>query len=207
MKVLLIVDVLNDFAHPKGSMYTPGGETISKVINKFSDKFDHVVLVKDWHPANHKCFASNNEGANVFDVVDLNGVQQVMWYDHCVQETWGSEVFSELNKNWDSIQNKGTNPELDSYSAFLENDQKTKTHLAEHLRKIGASEVYVVGLATDFCIKYTVLDAIGEGFNTFVVLDAIRGINLQPKDSKKAIQEMLEAGATLINSKHILEKW
>ena len=104
------------------------------------------------------------------------------------------------------VQNKGINPELDSYSAFIENDRKTKTGLEYHLRKIGATEVYVVGLATDYCIKYTVLDSILEGFKTFVILDAIRGINLQKNASKEAIQEMLEAGATLINSKHILEK-
>ena len=207
MKVLLIVDVLNDFAHPKGTMYTPGGETISKVINTFSDNFDHIVLVKDYHPANHKCFASNNEGAKYGDVVDLNGVQQVMWHDHCIQNTWGSEPFYELYGNWDHVQLKGMNPELDSYSGFLENDLKTKTGLAIHLEEIGASEVYVVGLATDFCIKYTVLDAIEEGFKTYVIVDTIRGINIEPKDSKKAMQDMLEAGAILVNSKWIIEKF
>lgn len=206
MRVLLVVDVLNDFAHPKGSMYTPGGETISRLINQFEGKFDYVVIVRDLHPENHKCFASNNPGTKVLDVIDLNGVKQVMWYDHCVKGTWGAELFKELKIKHHYVQYKGRNPELDSYSAFVENDGKTKTGLADYLKKIGATEVYVVGLATDCCIKYTVLDAISEGFNTYVIVDAIRGINVHKKDSKKAMHEMLKAGATLIDSKHILEK-
>lgn len=203
MKALLVVDILNDFADPKGNLYVKDGYQIIPIVNKLCMKSEYVVSVEDWHPANHKSFASNHEGKKPFEVVDLNGISQVLWTDHCVQGTWGAEPHPKLSSFANYVQKKGMNPELDSYSAFFENDQKTRTGLSEHLKSIGVDEVYIVGLATDYCIKFTAIDAVKEGFKTFVIVDAIRGVNIGKKDSKKSMFEMLKNGVILIDSKEV----
>ncbi len=191
---LLLVDPLNDFADPKGSLYVKDGEKIIPLINELQERdFDVTVLIQDWHPENHGSFASTHN-APLFSVIDLNGIPQVMWADHCVQNSWGAEPHKDLNKKWDFVIQKGMNTELDSYSAFYENDNKTSTGLTEKLRNLGVEIVYVVGLATDYCIKFTVLDAIKDGFKVILNEDAIKAVNVNPEDGKKAIIEMFNAG-------------
>lgn len=197
MKALLLVDPLNDFADSKGSLYVKGGEEIIPVINKIINDYDVKVLIQDWHPSNHGSFASTNNEP-LFSVIDLNGIPQVMWTDHCVQNTWGSEPHKDLDPNWNYGIRKGMNPSLDSYSAFYENDQKTKTGLAETLKELGVTDVYIVGLATDYCVKFTALDSVKDGFNTFVIKDAIRAVNINPTDGDQAIEEMKKSGVTII---------
>jgi len=197
MKALIIVDPLNDFADPKGSLYVKGGQEIIEKINDISDDYDTVILIQDWHPANHKSFASNND-ANLYEMITLNGIPQVMWPDHGIQDTWGSEPHPGLKKNWKFIIKKGKNPELDSYSAFYENDQKTKTELTSVLNKLRVTEVDIVGLATDFCVKFTAMDAIKDGFIVNLLTDCIRGVNIEPDDSDLAIYEMGVCGVNIL---------
>lgn len=197
-KILLLVDPLNDFADKSGSLYVPNGEKIIPEINKITNenKFDIIILIQDWHPENHKSFAINNNEP-LFSKIDLNGIEQVMWPVHCVQNTWGSEPHKDLINNWDHIVKKGTNINVDSYSAFFENDSLTKTDIFEILRNIKKTdEIYIVGLATEYCVKYTALDAIKFHDNVYIFQKAIAGIN--DSDVTEAINEMINKGINLI---------
>ena len=198
-KVLLLVDPLNDFADKNGSLYVPGGENIIPEINKLmvDIDFDKIVLIQDWHPSNHKSFASNND-AELFSVQDLNGIDQVMWPEHCVQDTWGSEPHPDLDIKWDHIVRKGKNTEVDSYSAFYENDGKTKTDIFELFRNLKirrTDDIYIVGLATDYCVKYTAVDAKKFHDNVYLVENAIAGIN--EDDVRSSIDVMFNVGVQL----------
>jgi len=196
-KVLLLVDPLNDFIDKNGSLYVKDGEQIIPYINGIMGDFEEVILIQDWHPYNHGSFAATNREP-LYSIIDLNGISQVMWPNHCVQNTWGSEPHKDLNPYWNHVVQKGMNPKLDSYSAFYENDQKTKTGLTELLKSLNVTDVYVVGLAADYCIKFTTLDSIKDGFNTYLIKDAVRTVNLNKTDGEVALTEMEKAGVKII---------
>ncbi|WP_373521346.1 bifunctional nicotinamidase/pyrazinamidase [Aquiflexum sp.] len=199
-KALIIVDVQNDFT-PGGALGVKEGDTIVPIINDLQSKFDFIVATQDWHPSDHGSFADNHEGKKIGEFIDLNGVNQILWPVHCVQGSFGAEFHKNLKKDkWKAIFQKGTNPLVDSYSGFFDNNKQGDTGLSEYLKNQGVEEVYICGLATDFCVKFTVLDAISEGFQTYLVADATKAVNLQSVDYLKALEEMKAAGAKIIVS-------
>lgn len=203
---LIIVDVQNDFCEG-GALEVKNGNEIIPVINKLikSNKFDEIIATQDWHPKNHKSFASNHKNKNVYDVIKLNGITQVLWPDHCVQRKKGSRFHKDLNLDKKfKVFKKGTNPEIDSYSGFYDNDHKSSTGLSEYLKKKKVEKVYITGLATDYCVKFTAIDSIKEGFSTFVIKDAVKGVNINKRDSQIAFADMKIAGVRLLTSKQNL---
>lgn len=204
MRALLIVDVQNDFL-PGGSLAVSDGDKILPVINRLLEQpFDMIVATKDWHPANHGSFAANHAGKEVGDLIDLGGIEQVLWPVHCVQESLGAE----LSPKWSSDQvhkvfYKGIDPEIDSYSAFFDNGHLRETGLRDYLKEHGVDELYIVGLATDYCVKYSALDAKKLGFDVIVITDACRGVELKQGDIEHALEEMVEAGVVLTTSEGI----
>lgn len=202
MKTLLIVDLQNDFC-PGGALAAHNGDQIIPVINRIMSNFDLVVATQDWHPPEHKSFAINN-GKNVGDVITLNGQPQVMWPAHCVQHTWGAEFHAALDlSRIQHISQKGQNPDVDSYSGFFDNDHKSATDLKVFLNKHQAKKLYICGLVTDYCVKFSALDARRLGFDTYVIEDACCAVNLQPHDGQKAIEEMRLAGIHIVKGNDI----
>jgi len=198
-KTLLIVDVQNDFC-PGGSLEVPEGDKVVPVINRLTKKFDHIIQTQDWHPAGHSSFASSHKGKDPFTSIMVDYGEQVLWPDHCIQGSHGAEFHSDLSTNkTEAIIRKGFRKKVDSYSTFFENDQKTKTGLTGYLTNREITELYVCGLATDFCVKWSVLDGIKEGFDVFVIHDAVRGIDMNGS-VEKAWNEMKEAGAVIVKS-------
>jgi nicotinamidase/pyrazinamidase len=188
-KILIIVDVQNDFC-PNGNLAVKDGDLITPYINKLiqSKDYDFIVATKDWHPKDHKSFASNNN-KSVGEFIKLNGVLQIMWPDHCIKGTVGAQLHSALDQdNIDFIFTKGSNKEIDSYSAFFENDLQTKTGLDEFLKAKSVTNIDVVGLALDYCVKATAIDAQSLGYNTTVLLEGTKAVNLNEGDDKKAIE-------------------
>ena len=177
MKALIIVDMQNDFM-PGGNLAVSGGNEIVSRINEIQKKFDIVVATQDWHPANHKSFASQHEGKNPFDIIDLNGLEQTLWPDHCVQGTTGANFHKDLNTNKiEAIFRKGTNPEIDSYSGFFDNGRKKATGLHGYLQERKVSSVFVCGLAADFCVYYTAMDALSLGYSTTILDESVKAID------------------------------
>lgn len=198
---LLIVDVQHDFL-PGGALAVAEGDTIVPIINKLQEKISFIVATQDWHPREHESFAANHPGKNSGEFIELAGVRQILWPVHCVQDTVGAAFHPELKTyNWRNIFQKGTNPKVDSYSGFFDNNRKGDTGLGDYLKNNGIRRVFVVGLAADYCVKFTVLDALSLGFDTYLIEDATKGVNLSPEDTTLAIQEMENAGANLIHSK------
>ncbi|HEX8277258.1 MAG TPA: bifunctional nicotinamidase/pyrazinamidase [Segetibacter sp.] len=198
MKALLLVDIQIDFI-PGGSLAVPGGNEIISIVNKLQQQFDVVAATQDWHPGNHKSFASNHKDKNTFDIIQLHGLEQVLWPDHCVQGTKGAEFLKELNMNKvEAIFRKGTDPEIDSYSGFYDNGHRKTTGLADYLKGKQATEVYIAGLAADYCVYYTAKDALLEGFTTYVIEDAVRAINVE--GFKEAKKDIISKGGKIINS-------
>lgn len=200
MDALLLIDLQNDFC-PGGALEVPEGDAVIPVANEWMQRFDLVVATQDWHPADHKSFAANHPGMlRPGQVVQLNGLQQILWPIHCVQNSFGAELVPALNvKGIHHIVYKGTDPEIDSYSGFFDNGKRKATGLGDYLLGKGVRRVWVMGLATDYCVKYTVLDALDLGLETRVVVRGCRGVNLRPGDVDAALQEMQTAGATLVN--------
>jgi nicotinamidase/pyrazinamidase len=197
-KALILTDIQNDFV-PGGALAVPNGDQVVPVANRLVPQYDLVIATQDWHPENHKSFASQHPGMNIGDVIELGGLQQVLWPDHCIRETTGAELVRGLNtKLIHKIFYKGTDPNIDSYSAFFDNEHRKSTGLGNFLKEQYINEVYVMGLATDYCVKYSVLDAIKLGFTTCVILEGCRGIDLNPGDCERAIIEMKKAGAIVI---------
>lgn len=191
---LLIVDVQNDFI-PGGALEVREGDQIIPIINSIQGKFKHVIATQDFHPANHGSFASQHKGKNPGEFVVLGGLDQILWPDHCVQGSFGAEFHADLDQStWEAVFQKGKNPEVDSYSGFFDNARKGDTGLNAYLKGQGIDTVYVCGLALDYCVKFTALDAISLGYKTYLIEDATRAVNLSPEDGKKAIQEMKNAG-------------
>jgi nicotinamidase/pyrazinamidase len=175
--VLLVIDVQNDFC-PGGALAVPGGDAVVPVINRLAQDFPHVVLTQDWHPRGHLSFASSHSGKSAFDTVEAPYGQQIVWPDHCVQGTTGAAFHPALDiPHAELILRKGFRREIDSYSAFFENDHKTPTGLGGYLRERAFHRVFLCGLATDFCVRYSAEDAKSLGFDVAVIIDACRGID------------------------------
>ena len=200
MKTLLLVDLQNDFM-PGGPLAVPGGDQIIPIINQLIPKFPLVVASQDWHPANHLSFAVNHPGKKVGEVILLDDIEQILWPVHCVRDTNGAEFVANLNKKpIEKVFHKGTDERIDSYSAFFDNSRRKSTGLADFLRSSGVEELYIAGVATDYCVLYTVLDAIELGFKVCVITDACKAINLSPEDEDEAFMSMNEEGAILLTS-------
>jgi nicotinamidase/pyrazinamidase len=202
MKALLLVDIQNDFL-PGGALGVKDGDQIIPIIQKIleSQSFDLIIATKDWHPQDHTSFAATHQNKQVGDKIMVEHRPQILWPVHCVQNTFGAEFGS----GWDTskidlIFHKGTNPSIDSYSAFYDNSHLRSTGLGEYLKEKGIQDVYIAGLATDYCIKYSALDALHAGFQVYVFIDACRGAELQPGDCDQAILDMQAQGAHIIHS-------
>ena len=201
MKTLIVIDAQNDFM-PGGSLAVPDGDKIISVINRIQDKFDLVVASQDWHPLNHISFASNHLGRTPFDKIEIDDSSQTLWPNHCVQDTKGAEFHPDLQtKKWEAIFRKGTDPSMDSYSAFYDNGHIKSTGLAGYLKEKGASQLFFCGLAADICVYYSIHDAFKEGFACFLIEDASQPLDV---DGFQIIKdEMIYLGIQIVNSKDI----
>lgn len=198
MNALIVVDVQNDFL-PGGSLAVPNGNEVVAPINDLMHHYDLVIATQDWHPANHGSFASQYSGRSVGEQVQLDGLTQILWPDHCVQGTAGAEFAPQLAAlKFQRVVRKGLDVKVDSYSGFFDNGQRHATELESILRQANTSRVDVVGLATDYCVKFTALDAQSLGFQTRVLVEACRGVNLNPGDIDTAISEMRTAGVEVV---------
>ncbi len=200
MKVLILVDLQNDFVAP-GALPVPQGNEVVEVANRIAHHFDVVIATQDWHPADHQSFASQHPGLSIGSTFELNGLPQVAWPDHCIQGTHGADFLPSLDlRPIHRVFRKGMNRQIDSYSGFYDNGHLQSTGLGEYLQDIGATAVYVMGLATDYCVRFTALDSVGLGFPTFLILDGCRGVNLHPGDVDRAVEEMRKVGVVIRQS-------
>ena len=202
MKALLVIDVQNDFC-PGGALEVHKGDEIIPGINKIMSKFDLVVASQDWHPANHGSFASNHD-RSPGDFIELAGLNQILWPDHCIERSRGAAFHEDLNEEaFNAVFTKGGNPEIDSYSAFFDNGHLNKTGLDEYLKSKNVTEVYICGLATDYCVKFTALDAIELAYKTNVIDDLCRGVDINAGDVFKAKKEMRQQGVEILSSEDL----
>lgn len=202
MKALLLIDIQNDFL-PGGALAVPEGAQIISVVNQLQPHFDLVVATQDWHPAQHKSFASQHANHSLFQTIDLNGLEQVLWPDHCVQGTPGAEFSGALESNRiEAIFRKGTDSEIDSYSGFYDNGHRKSTGLADYLRGKQVRQVFVVGLAADYCVYFTIKDSLQNGFKTYLIEDATRPIRLEGWEKAKV--DIYNRGGKIIQSGAIL---
>jgi nicotinamidase/pyrazinamidase len=203
MNCLVVTDIQNDFL-PGGALAVPDGDAIIPIVNRLQAAFPLVVATQDWHPAHHGSFAANHPGRKAYEQIDLHGLPQTLWPIHCVENTPGAALAEGLKKERIAkIFHKGTDARIDSYSALFDNGHRKSTGLGEWLKEQGVTDVFVCGLATDYCVKFTALDAVKSGFKTHVIEDASRGINLQPDDVKNAIEEMKRAGVKVWQSEEL----
>ncbi len=194
---LILVDLQVDFM-PTGMLPVGEADEIIPMANNLMKDYQTIVATQDWHPANHGSFAANHPWRKPGQVIDLHGLQQILWPIHCVQETWGAEFVAGLDtESITKVFPKGTDPEVDSYSGFYDNGHRKSTGMAEWLKEQGIEEVHVLGVATDYCVKFTVLDALSEGFKTTLLRYATRGVEMAPGDVEGAIEEMRTAGAEI----------
>jgi len=196
-RALILVDIQNDFV-PGGALAVPDGHAVVPVANQWIARFkangDLVVATQDWHPPNHVSFISQNPGRRIGENVEVDGMPQVIWPDHCVQDTHGAAFVKGLDTaRIDAVVQKGTDPRIDSYSGFFDNHHRKQTELAGRLRQSGVTDVYILGLATDYCVKFTALDSRKLEFETWLIPDGTRAINIQSGDDQRAITEMIEA--------------
>jgi nicotinamidase/pyrazinamidase len=197
---LILVDIQVDFCKG-GALEVKEGDAVIPIANKLMPLFETVVATQDWHPANHESFAANHLWRKPGQVIQLHGLEQVLWVIHCVQGSFGAEFAPGLELSGvHKIVQKGMNPQVDSYSGFYDNGRRFQTEMAEYLRSKNIKKVYVMGLATDYCVKFTALDALSEGFETYLIVDGSRGVNLQPDDVSNSIEQMQKAGIQLIQS-------
>lgn len=198
MKTLLIIDPQYDFM-PGGSLGVPQGDEIIPVVNALQPHFDLVVATQDWHPQNHMSFAANQPGRKVFDVIEVDGYAQTLWPNHCVQGTNGAAIHTDIHTDRvEAIVRKGVDYRVDSYSAFYDNNQQRKTGMAGLLRDRGAHELFFCGLAADFCVYFSILDALKEGFSATLFTDATRPIDAE--NYAKQLQELKADGVRIIES-------
>lgn len=201
---LILVDLQNDFV-AGGALAVPGGIEVVDIANRLIPAFRLVIATQDWHPANHLSFASQHPGLPVGTVFDLDGLSQVAWSDHCVQGTNGAEFVGSLNRDGvHHVVRKGTDRGIDSYSGFFDNGHRRSTGLGDYLRQQGIEQVAILGLATDYCVRFTALDAAKQGFRTLLIEDGCRGVELQPGDIARAMTEMKCAGVELVQSEEFL---
>ena len=203
MNALIIVDLQNDFL-PGGALAVAQGDEVVSIINTVQIRFDLVVATQDWHPANHQSFAANHRGKKHGDRIDLNGLAQVLWPVHCVQNTPGASLVATLERNLISeVFHKGTDPAIDSYSGFFDNGHRKATGLDAFLKGRHVTDVFIAGLATDYCVKFTAMDAVELGYKTRLIEDACRGVNLSPNDAADSIGQMRNAGVMVVTSSQI----
>lgn len=201
MKALVIIDVQNDFI-PGGALAVPEGFKIVELINRLQPKFDLVIATQDWHPDDHSSFAINHPGKKKFEKITWKGREQVLWPVHCLQNSWGAKLHPELKTaKIEAIFRKGTDPEIDSYSAFYDNGHQKTTGLAGYLKEKGVDELYFCGLAAEICVYFSVIDALDEGFESTIIEDATRALN--PADFENAKKNILEKGGKITISVNI----
>jgi nicotinamidase/pyrazinamidase len=197
---LVLVDLQYDFC-PGGALAVPRGDEVIEVANRIGRHFDIVVATQDWHPANHGSFAVNHPGRAPYQVIDLGGLSQVLWPPHCVQGSRGAELHDQLDRRAIArVFQKGSDPAVDSYSGFHDNGRRHSTGMGEWLRAQGVTAVYLMGLATDYCVKFTALDARRDGFEVYLIEDGCRAVELQPGDGDRALDQMRAADVTVIDS-------
>jgi len=202
-RALILVDLQNDFV-PGGALPVREGDAVIPIANRVQQAFDLIVASRDWHPRDHCSFAANHPGRKVGDVIDLNGLPQILWPVHCVQNTPGADFVPGLDiGRIDRVFLKGTDKDIDSYSAFFDNGHRKSTGMGEYLKDRGVRDVYVCGLATDYCVNFTALDAAKLGFNVHLIEDASRGVNLKPDDSANALEGILRSGGQIIRSESL----
>lgn len=195
---LILVDLQNDFC-AGGALAVPDGDAVIAVANRMMPHFSTVIATQDAHPPDHGSFAANQRGVQVGQKFQLNGLEQIAWPVHCVAETPGAQLHKELEASRvTKIFLKGTDAAVDSYSGLFDNGRRKSTGLGEWLRAQKINDLYIMGLATDYCVKFTVLDALREGFSVWLLEDGCRAVNLDPQDGEQAISEMRAAGATII---------
>jgi nicotinamidase/pyrazinamidase len=200
MNALILVDIQNDFL-PGGALAVPEGDQVIPVANRLQPRFDLVVATQDWHPAEHASFAANHRGRGIGEVIELDGLEQVLWPVHCVQGSSGAELAPALDRSRIArVFRKGEDPQIDSYSGFFDNGHRRATGLGDYLREQGVAEIYLAGLATDYCVKFTALDGRKLGFEVHLIEDACRGVELKDGDVARAVAEMQAAGVHVISS-------
>lgn len=197
-RALLIIDIQIDFL-PGGALEVPLGDQVIEVANGWAEKSDIVIATQDWHPADHLSFASQHPGNKIGDEIELNGLPQVLWPDHCIQDSPGASFPSELRTDRiDEVVQKGCDRQIDSYSGFFDNARMRSTQLEALLRQRDVTAVDILGLATDYCVLFTALDAVDLGFETRVIRDGIRGAELSIGDCDAAIAKMNDAGIIVV---------
>ena len=205
-KALILVDIQNDFV-PGGALAVREGDAVVPVANRLQPEFDLVVATQDWHPPDHGSFASNHPSRKPGELTELAGLSQVLWPDHCLQGSRGAEFHADLDLSRVAhVFRKGTDPEIDSYSGFFDNGHRKATGLGDYLREREVTDVYVMGLATDYCVKWTALDAIALGFRTHLIEDGSRGVELKPGDVAAAIEEVRRKGGEIVRSSDLVSR-
>jgi nicotinamidase/pyrazinamidase len=200
MRALILVDLQNDFC-PGGALQVNRGDQTIAIANRLLPHFATVAATQDWHPADHESFAANHPGKQPYEMIDLHGLMQVLWPVHCVQETPGAELHAELDRSRiTEVFHKGTDRGVDSYSGFFDNGKRKATGLGDWLRSRWIQQVYVMGLATDYCVRATALDARSLGFDVWLVQDGCRAVELKSGDGERAIAELRGAGCAIVES-------
>lgn len=201
MKTLVLIDVQNDFM-PGGALAVPEGDKIVPLVNDLQNKFDLVIATQDWHPSGHASFASSHQNSEEFEVINLDGLDQVLWPDHCVQNTEGANFHPKLTTSKiEAIFRKGTDIKIDSYSGFYDNAHQKSTGLSGYLKEKAAGELYFAGLAAEYCVYFSILDALAEGFQVTLIEDATRALN--NKEFEKAKIDILRKGGKIISAEEI----
>jgi len=198
VRALVLVDIQYDFL-PGGALGVPRGDEVLAVASRLIPEFEIVVATQDWHPPGHSSFASSHPARRLYETIEVDGLPQTLWPDHCVQHTHGAELSSDLPLDRIiRVFPKGTNPRIDSYSGFFDNGKRKATGMGDWLREHGVSELSIIGLATDYCVCATAIDAAELGFKTYVILEGCRGVEVQPGDCDRAVAEMRAAGVLVV---------